>query len=137
MKKGARENLNRKFKLKATHRYEGKRMKIRLSASSTREAIERELTRRKSTCDTFLDFCLIKAEQLRNRLDPEGKNIKESTYECKFCLKKFAKSTALGGHISKVHKEQSKAQDGETIVKKKEDFDEDFVQKYSKIEESS
>ena len=42
---------------------------------------------------------------------------KKLEFECKICDKKFAHSSALGGHISKAHPGQSKAYNHKKFVR--------------------
>lgn len=48
MKRGTTQTSNRKFKIKNTRRYEAKMIKVRTSLSATREAIEKELMKKKT-----------------------------------------------------------------------------------------
>lgn len=80
MKRGSAQKTNRKFKIKNTLRYEAKMIKVRTNASATREAIERELMKKKTISDEFFTYCLEEAQNIQNRLDPEGLSNIKCTY---------------------------------------------------------
>lgn len=58
---------------------------------------------------------------MKAKYDPMGLADKEPEFVCKYCQKVFTKSTALGGHISKVHKDLVSSEKAEQIKEEQHD----------------